>query len=103
MFAVLEIAGKQYKVTANDTITVPTLKEKPGARVNFDRVLLLGGEKEIRIGSPLLDGVTVEGVILGHLREKKVLVFRKKRRKGFRTKRGHRQGSTQVQITSIAS
>ncbi len=102
MYAVVEIAGKQFKVSPNDTIKVPTLQEKAGATITFDRVLLLGSEKEIRVGTPLVDGAKVEGTVVDLGREKKVIVFKKKRRKGYRVKRGHRQGYTRVQITAIA-
>ena len=102
MYAVVEIAGKQFRVSPNDTIQVPTLKQNPGAKVTFDRVLLLGGEKEVRVGNPLVAGVKVTGTVVDHGRDEKVIVFKKKRRKGYRVSRGHRQGYTQVQITSIA-
>jgi len=102
MYAVVEIAGKQFRVSPNDTIQVPTLKHNPGAKVTFDRVLLLGGEKEVRVGNPLVAGAKVTGTIVDHGRDEKVIVFKKKRRKGYRVSRGHRQGYTQVQITSIA-
>ncbi|MBM2844973.1 MAG: rplU [Bacteroidetes bacterium] len=101
MFAVVEIAGKQYKIAPNDKIYVPTLKAKVGAKVKFDRVLLLGGEKETRVGNPLVNGATVEGTIMDHGKADKVIVFKKKKRKGYRVKRGHRQAYTHVQITSI--
>ena len=102
MYAVVEIAGKQFRVSPNDTIQVPTLKQNPGAKVTFDRVLLLGGEKEVRVGNPLVAGVKVTGTVVDHGRDEKVIVFKKKRQKGYRVSRGHRQGYTQVQITSIA-
>ena len=102
MFAVVEIAGKQFKVSPNDTIKVPTLKEKAGAKLRFDRVLLVGSEKEVRIGNPLVAGAKVEGTVLDHGREDKVVVFKKKKRKGYRVKRGHRQGYTKVQILAIS-
>jgi len=103
MYAVVEIAGKQYKVAPNDTITVPTLTQKAGSKIKFDRVLLIGGDKEIRVGNPLVPGAKVEGTIVQQGREEKIMVFKKKKRKGYRVTRGHRQGFTQVQITSIAS
>jgi large subunit ribosomal protein L21 len=103
MYAVVEIAGKQYRVAQNDTIMVPTLKGKAGDKIKFDRVLLIGGEKEVRIGNPVVAGAKVEGTVVDHGREEKVIVFKKKKRKGFRVTRGHRQGFTHVQITSIAS
>jgi len=102
MYAVVEIAGKQFRVSPNDTIMVPTLKQKPGSKVNFDRVLLVGGENETRVGNPLVAGARVEGTVVDHGRAEKVTVFKKKKRKGYRVTRGHRQGFSQVQITSIA-
>jgi large subunit ribosomal protein L21 len=102
MYAVVEIAGKQFRVSPNDTITVPTLKQKPGAKIKFDRILLVGGENETRVGNPLVAGASVEGTVVDHGRAAKVTVFKKKKRKGYRVTRGHRQGFSQVQITSIA-
>jgi large subunit ribosomal protein L21 len=102
MYAVVEIAGRQYKVSPNAKIQVPSLKEKEGTAVRFDRVLLLGGEKEIRVGNPVVSGAHVEATVLGHGRGDKVTVFKKKRRKGYRVKRGHRQGFTELEITGIS-
>lgn len=101
MYAVVEIAGKQFTVAPNDKIHVPTLNQKAGAKVKFDRVLLLGGEKEITVGNPLVAGANVEATVLDQVRDEKVIVFKKKKRKGYRVKKGHRQAYTQVQITSI--
>jgi large subunit ribosomal protein L21 len=102
MYAVVEIAGKQFKVSPKDTIKVPTLKEQAGAKLKFDRVLLVGSDKEIRVGNPVVAGAKVEGTVIDHGRADKVTVFKKKKRKGYRVKRGHRQGYTQVQITAIS-
>lgn len=102
MFAVVEIAGRQFTVSPNDTIVVPTLDEKAGTKVKFDRVLLLGGETQITVGHPLVPGATVEAEILGGVIGDKVIVFKKKKRKGYRLKRGHRQRYTEVKITNIA-
>jgi large subunit ribosomal protein L21 len=102
MFAVVEIAGKQFKVSPKDTILVPTLKEKAGATLTFDRVLLVGSERETRVGNPIVAGAKVQGTVVDHGRSEKVTVFKKKKRKGYRVKRGHRQGYTRVEITSIA-
>lgn len=101
MFAVVEIAGKQFTVSPNDTIMVPTLNEKAGTRVKFDRVLLLGAEKDITVGHPLIAGANVQAEVLGDVRADKVIVFKKKKRKGYRVKRGHRQGYTEIKITNI--
>ena len=102
MFAVVEIDGRQFTVSPDDTIVVPTLDEKAGTKVKFDRVLLLGGETQITVGHPLVSGATVEAEILGGVIGDKVIVFKKKKRKGYRLKRGHRQRYTEVKITNIA-
>jgi len=101
MYAVVEIAGKQYRVTNNDTIVVPTRQEKPGDKVKFDRVLLLGSDKEITVGHPLVAGASVEATVVDGVRGEKVIVFKKKKRKGYRVKKAHRQDYTRVQITNI--
>ena len=102
MFALVEIAGRQFRVSPSDTVDVPRLKAKPGEEVTFDRVLLVGDEKQLRVGTPLVLGARVAARVLDHGRADKVVVFKKKRRKGYRVRRGHRQGYTQVQITGIA-
>jgi large subunit ribosomal protein L21 len=101
MFAVVDIAGKQFRVAENDKILVPTLKGKVGSAVKFDRVLLLGEDKQISVGNPLVAGASVEAKVLENMKDDKVIVFKKKKRKGYRLKRGHRQEYTQVQITKI--
>lgn len=101
MYAVVEIAGKQYKVTEKDKLLVPTLNEKAGAKVKFNRVLLLGGEKDVTIGHPVVAGASVHATVLDHVKGEKDVVFKKKRRKGFRLKRGHRQAYTKIEITGI--
>lgn len=102
MYAVVQIAGKQYKVKQNDTIQVPTLGEKEGTSVKFDRVLLVGSEKQVTVGHPLVSGANVEATVLGAGKADKVMIFKKKKRKGYRLKRGHRQAYTEVKITNIA-
>jgi large subunit ribosomal protein L21 len=101
MFAVVEVAGKQYKVAPKDQIMVPTLNEKPGTKIRLDRVLMLGDEKSVSVGRPLVSGASVEATVLEHAKMDKVIVFKKKRRKGYRVKRGHRQGYSQIEILSI--
>jgi len=103
MYAVVEIHGKQYRVSPNDTIYVPTLNEKPGATVTFDKVLLLGDEQKTTVGAPEVSGARVEATVIDHVKADKVMVFKKKRRKGYRVLRGHRQAYTQVQITGIGT
>ena len=102
MFAVVQIAGRQYKVKKDDTIRVPTLEEKAGTNVKFDRVLLVGSEKQVTVGNPTVSGANVEATILGGGKADKVIIFKKKKRKGYRLKRGHRQAYTEVKITNIA-
>ena len=101
MYAVVDIAGKQYKVAENDKIHIPTLKKDKGTTVTFDKVLLLAGESEVNVGNPTVAGASVEATVLDQVKDDKVIVFKKKRRKGYRVKRGHRQAFTQVQITKI--
>lgn len=80
---------------------MPTRQEKPGDKVKFERVLLLGSDKEITVGHPLVTGASVEATIMDAERGEKVIVFKKKKRKGYRLKKGHRQDHTRVQITNI--
>ncbi len=101
MYAVVEIAGQQYKVSTSKKYYVPKLEGETGTKVEFDRVLLLADEKNIKVGAPIVDGVKVEATVLGHVKDDKVIVFKKKRRKGYRVKRGHRQQYTQIEITNI--
>jgi large subunit ribosomal protein L21 len=101
MYAVVEIAGQQFKVAPQEKIRVPSLAGKAGDGVTFDRVLLLGDDSSVTVGTPLVSNASVRGTILEHGRADKVTVFKKKRRKGYRVTRGHRQGYTRVEITSI--
>jgi len=101
MYAVVEIAGRQYKVAPKDRITVPTLEQKAGDAIQFDRVLLLDNGTHISVGSPVVSGARVKGTVLEHGKLDKVTVFKKKRRKGYRVTRGHRQGVTRIEITNI--
>jgi len=101
MFAVVEVAGRQYTVIPKDTIIVPSLHEQPGTNVRFDRVLLVGDGQTVNLGTPHLAGARVEGTILDHHKSDTVIVFKKKRRKGYRVRRGHRQPQTRVEITKI--
>lgn len=102
MFAVVEIQGKQYKVSPNDTVTVEKLPNKVGEKVSFDTVLLLSDDKKTTLGTPALSGHTVKSTVLDHGRSEKVIVFKKKRRKGYQVKRGHRQEYTTLQVEKIS-
>ena len=101
MYAVVDIAGRQFKVAQNDKIFVPRMKGDKGTTVKFDKVLLLADDKETRVGNPVVKGARVEATVLEHMRDDTVIVFKKKKRKGYRVKNGHRQPYTQVQITKI--
>jgi large subunit ribosomal protein L21 len=101
MYAVVEIAGQQFRVNPSEKLYVPKLEGDVDSVVKFDKVLLLSNDKEIKVGNPIIKGSTVEAKVLGHVKDDKVIVFKKKRRKGYRVKRGHRQQYTQIEITSI--
>lgn len=101
MYAIVKIGGHQYKVSENDTIFVNRLSEDE--KVTFDDVLLVkDGKGKVKIGKPTVKGAKVEATVLEHLKSDKVIVFKKKRRKGYRVKRGHRQPITQLQIDKIS-
>ena len=102
MYAVVEIAGQQYKVSAAAKIYVPKLEAEIGSKVKFDRVLLVGDEKKTTVGQPYVKGAHVEGTVLKHMQDDKVTVFKKKKRKGYKVRRGHRQQFTQVEITALS-
>lgn len=101
MLAVVEIQGNQYKIQENDEINVPLLTEEEGGSVTFDRVLLLDNDGEITIGNPTVPNAQIHTTVLGHGKEKKITVFKMKRRKGHRVKRGHRQQYTSIRIDKI--
>jgi large subunit ribosomal protein L21 len=100
MFAVIKTGGKQYRVAAEDKITVMTLPGEPGDVVAFDVLALFDGDTS-QIGAPLVEGASVAGEIVSHERGPKVIAFKKRRRKNSRRKRGHRQEQTTVRIKEI--
>ena len=102
MFAVVDILGKQFKVTENTKYYVPRLKDEIDSEVTFDSVLVLGDNKKVKIGAPAVKGAKVTAKVLEHLKDDKVIVFKKKRRKGYKKKQGHRQQLTRIEITKIA-
>ena len=103
MYAIVEIAGQQFKVAKDQKVYVHRLHEEEGTSVSFDKVLLVGDNGTITIGAPAIEGAEVTAKILGHLQGDKVIVFKKKRRKGFRKKNGHRQALTEIQIEGISA
>jgi large subunit ribosomal protein L21 len=102
MFAVVEIEGKQYKVSPKEVLVVDKLPNKTGDKLSFDKVLVLSDDKKTSVGTPVLEGHTVEAKVVDTVRDAKVTVFKKKRRKGFQVKRGHRQPYTTIQIMKIS-
>jgi len=102
MYAVVDIAGQQFKVTENTKYYVPRLKEEENAEIVFDKVLLLTDGKTTKIGNPLVEGVKVTAKILSHIKDDKVIVFKKKRRISYKKTRGHRQQLTRIEVISIS-
>ena len=101
MYAIVEIAGKQYKVSEGVKLKVASLDKKTGGNISFDKVLLTDNGKSVKVGTPTLKGVNIDATILEHGRERKILIYKKKRRKGYQRKNGHRQGYTLIEITKI--
>ena len=101
MYAIVEIAGQQFKVVQDQKLFVHRLADKEGAKVSFDKVFLLDDGKKVSIGAPAITGASVEAKVVGHLKGDKVIVFKKKRRKGYRVKNGHRQALTELVIEKI--
>lgn len=102
MFAVVDVAGQQVKVGPNEKICVPKLPQEVGSEVKLDHVLLVADGTSVRIGNPYVSNSSVAAKVLRHLKDDKVIVFKKKRRKGYRVRRGHRQQMTEIEITAIA-
>ena len=103
MFAIVNIAGKQYRVAEGDQIKVALLETEAGKKVKFEDVLLADDGKKVQVGKPTIKGMSVSGTVLDHGRDRKVIVFKKKRRKGYRRKNGHRQDFSLVQIDKISA
>jgi large subunit ribosomal protein L21 len=101
MYAIVEIAGQQFKVEKNDEIFVHRLEGEPGTPIEFTQVLLLDNDGKITVGKPIVEGSTISGKILDHVRGDKVVIFKKKRRKGFQKESGHRQDFSKVLIENI--
>ncbi len=103
MYAIVEIAGQQFKVAKDQKVFVHRLATEEGNSVSFDNVLLIGNGSDITVGAPAIDGAQVGAKVLKHLKGDKVIVFKKKRRKGYRVKNGHRQALTEIVIESIVA
>ncbi|MBT8236811.1 MAG: 50S ribosomal protein L21 [Bacteroidia bacterium] len=103
MYAIVEIAGQQFKVAKDQKVFVHRLQEDEGKKVNFENVLLIEDGKNITIGAPAIDGAAVQAKVVKHLKGDKVIVFKKKRRKGYKVKNGHRQYLTELKIEGIVA
>jgi large subunit ribosomal protein L21 len=103
MFAVIKTGGKQYRVAADDIITVEKLEGEPGQRIAFDHVLMIADGEKVQIGAPALAGARVHGELIETAKGEKVMVFKKRRRSTYRRKRGHRQVESKVRITGVSA
>ncbi len=101
MYAIIKIKNQQYKVTKDLTLQVPLFNEEVGATLNFGEVLMVSDGDGVKVGAPLVEGASVTAEVLEHGRSRKIVVFKKKRRKNYRRKNGHRQHFTEIKITGI--
>jgi len=101
MYVVFRTGGKQFRAEPGARIRVPTLDVEAGEVVTFDDILLLSDGEAVRVGQPKVDGASVTAEVVGHGRDKKIIVFKRKRRKGYRRKQGHRQGYTEIRVSGI--
>ena len=102
MYAIVDIAGQQFKVEAGKQIFVNRQAAEVGEALSFDKVLLLDNECDVKVGAPYIDGAAVKATVVEHCKGDKVIIFKKKRRKGYQKKNGHRQYLTKLQIEGIA-
>ncbi len=103
MYAIVEIAGQQFKVVKDQQLFVHRLQSEEGVKVEFEKVLLIENDGKVNIGTPNVQGAKVSATVLNHLKGDKVLVFKKKRRKGYQKMNGHRQYLTKIQINDIVA
>jgi large subunit ribosomal protein L21 len=101
MYAVFRTGGKQFRAEPGGRIRVPALKAEAGDSVTFEDVLLASDGDEVKVGRPTLEGATVKAEVVGHGRDEKIIVFKRKRRKGYRRKQGHRQDYTEIRVDEI--
>jgi len=101
MFAVVDILGQQFKVTEKKKYYVPRLKEDADTEITFDKILLYGDDNSTKVGNPLVSGMKVTAKVIGHMKDNKILVFKKKRRTGYQKSNGHRQHLSQIEILKI--
>lgn len=103
MYAIVEINGKQYQIEEGRYVVVDLLDNEPEAALEFDKVLMIADGKATKIGAPYVEGAKVTAKVLSHYKDKKVLVYKMKRKKGYRRKNGHRQQYTRLQIDAISA
>ena len=103
MYAIVEISGKQYRVEENDRLYVPRQNVEINKTISFDRILLVSNGDRVQVGTPTLKGASVKAKVLDQVKADKVYVFKKKRRKRYKVKRGHRQPYTQIEVSSITA
>ena len=101
MYAIVDIAGQQFKVEKDQKVFVHRLEAAEGAKLSFDQVLLIDNDGEVKVGAPTVSGAEISATVLAHVRADKVLIFKKKRRKGYQKLSGHRQDLTQIQVQDI--
>ncbi|HOX26678.1 MAG TPA: 50S ribosomal protein L21 [Candidatus Krumholzibacteria bacterium] len=101
MYAVIKVKGMQFRVEPGHRLQLPLLEDEVGAKVTFADVLMVGDGQDVKVGSPHVDGATVAAEVLRHGRARKIVVFKRRRRKNYRRKKGHRQSFTEVSITGI--
>jgi large subunit ribosomal protein L21 len=101
MYAIFRTAGKQFRAEVGRKLQIPSLAAEPGAKLSFDEVLLGSDGTSVRAGTPMIPGAKVTAEVLRHGKEKKIIVFKMKRRKGYARKQGHRQGFTEIKIDSV--
>jgi len=103
MYAIVEIKGFQFRAEKNAILRVPLLNMEPGQNVEFDRVLMLRDEAEVKIGQPVIEGAAVLAEVIEHAKDKKKVIFHTKKRKGYRVKKGYREQYTNIKVTDIRS
>jgi large subunit ribosomal protein L21 len=101
MYAVFRTGGKQFRAEPGNTLRIPSLSVEPGEAITFDEVLLTSDGDEVQVGAPVVDGASVKAEVLRHGRDRKIIVFKRKRRKNYRRKQGHRQGFTEIRVDEI--
>jgi large subunit ribosomal protein L21 len=101
MFAVIKTGGKQFRAEPGASLRVPSLSAEPGESVVFDEILLASDGSAVKVGAPMVEGASVTAEVVKHGRNKKIIVFKRKRRKNYRKKQGHRQGFTEIRISEV--